>query len=46
MNTVMDKIFHFADALLDPNRIFSRFLFLESDYKAKSIKFGENLLIK
>jgi hypothetical protein len=35
MNIIMDKIFHLADSILDPNKIFGRFLFLESDFRAK-----------
>jgi hypothetical protein len=45
VNIIMDKIFHFADSILDPNKIFGRFIFLESDYKAKAVKNRDRQLI-
>ena len=46
MKIVMDKIFYLADSILDPNKIYGRFVFLESDFKGKAVKYNENLLTK
>jgi hypothetical protein len=46
MEIALDKIFSLADAVLDPNKMYSRLLFLESDYRAKSLKNDERKLMK